>query len=95
MIIVYFIFRFLISDGFNLLTNIITGQFCNDESQTECYPILWNLLSIYNKKNNSKFILIQDILSLVVIILSVVFFFIYRKRQYNKAKVLNDRNQAE
>lgn len=40
-------------------------------------------------------ILIQDILSLAVIVLSVVFFFLYRKRQYNKAKVLNDRNQVE
>ena len=95
MIIVYFIFRLIICEGFNLITNIISGQYCMDESQTECHPILWNLLSIYNKKNNSKLILIQDILILVVIVLSVVFFFLYRKRQYNKAKILNDRNQVE
>jgi hypothetical protein len=95
MITTYFLLRFLISDGFNLLTNITSGQYCNDDSQTECYPILWNSLSLYNKKNNTKFVMIQDILSLVVVIISIVFFFVYRKSQYGMAKVLNNRNQVE
>lgn len=36
MLAVYFIFRFLLCDGFNLITNIVIGQYCNDGSQTEC-----------------------------------------------------------
>lgn len=95
MIAVYFIFRFLVSDGFNLLTNIISGKYCNDDNQTECEPILWNLVSIYNKKDNQKFVFIQDILSLVFVILSVPFFFLYRKSQYSKAQLLNNKNQVE
>lgn len=95
MIILYFICRFLVCDGFNLLTNIILGKYCNDDNQTECEPILWNMISIYNKKDNQKFIFIQDILSLVFVLLSVVFFFLYRKSQYSKAQLLNNKNQVE
>lgn len=94
MLIVYFVFRFLICDGFNLITNIVVGKYCNDGAQIECEPYVWNLVSIYNKKDNAKFILVQDILSLVLVVLSIAFFFLYRMRQYKKAKILNDRNQS-
>jgi len=95
MLVVYCIFRFLICDGFNLITNLVSGKYCADGSQTECEPYTWNVLSGFNKKSNPKLILIQDILSLVIVVLSIAFFFLYRKRQYNKAKVLNNRNQEE
>jgi hypothetical protein len=39
--------------------------------------------------------MIQDILSLVIVVISIVFFFVYRKSQYGMAKVLNNRNQVE
>jgi hypothetical protein len=47
---------------------------------------------MYNKKLNTRFIMVQDILSLVLVVLSIVFFFVYRMRQYKMAKILNGRN---
>lgn len=94
MLTFYFIFRFLVCDGFNAITNLVAGHYCEDVLQVECEAYIWNLASLFNKKNNATFILIQDILSLVLVILSIGFFFLYRKRQYNKAKILNNRNQV-
>lgn len=95
MIIVYLIFRLLVSDGFNLATNILQGKYCNMQSQIDCTRDPWNYLSTVNLKGEEKYLFIQDILDLVVVVFSIVFFFCYRKMQYHMAKVLDATRQTE
>lgn len=40
-------------------------------------------------------LLIQDILSLVLVFISIIFFFFYRKNQYQITKTLSETNQSE
>lgn len=94
MLMSYLLIRFLIIDAFALVTNIV-GQYCSNVDQNKCDFTLWNQLSTMNKNDNSTFVLIHDILSLVLIVVSILFFFLYRRKQYTKAKALNDRNQVE
>ena len=90
MIILYFFLRFLICDGFNLITSYIYGNYC--DSKTDCQPALWNYASMVNNKNQKQFIQIQNILNLATIVLTILFFFFYRKGQYNLNKAI-DKNQ--
>ena len=51
MALTYLAFRFLISDGFNLITNIVFGKHCQSEDQELCSHNIWNQASIVNIKD--------------------------------------------
>lgn len=95
MLIFYLTFKFIICDGFNLVSNILFGNNCKIETEDICANKIWNYLSVFNIKGDQEHLFIQDILNLALVVLSIIFFFFYRKKQYHIAKVLDDRQQEE
>ena len=95
MIIFYLIFRFIFADGFNLVTNLVVGTYCSAQTAKQCNHKIYNQMSKANLRDNEYFLLIQDILNLVVVVISILFFFCYRKKQYHIARVLDENEQTE
>ena len=95
MIILYFSLRFLISDGFNLFTNYKFGTNCLESTKSQCQAAIWNYASVLNLQGNEHYLFIQDILTLATIVLSIIFFFIYRKQQYRFNEEIDKNRQTE
>ena len=95
MITLYFLLRFIICDAFNLYTNIALGSICKSLKEAECENIFWNYASVINLQGNPQMLYLQDILNLVIIVLSLIFFFIYRKIQYELNKEIDKNHQTE
>lgn len=86
--IFYIIFRILLCDTYNIVTNIL-GSFCQEISaENPCQPSLWNYLSILNLTYSYDKLFIQYVLDLVTVVLSIIIFFFLRKKQYNFFKEL-------
>ena len=50
MCIVYLLFRFILTDGFNLITSIM-GLSCDEDDSAICGNGFFQKTSIYNKRN--------------------------------------------
>lgn len=94
MVIIYFFLRFLLCDGFNLYSNIVFGSKCKSLEKDVCEDTIWNFASAINLDGNEQTFWIQDILNLAIIVLSLIYFFIYRKRQYSINKMIGKNRQT-
>lgn len=94
MSICYLLLRFLISDAYNLITSLM-ATYCKDNPH-DCSDFSSNL-SAYNKKTTSDEAManIVDILNLVTVIASIVFFFFYRKYQFHIYNLVDISNHTQ
>lgn len=84
MAIIYLLIVFLVCGIFNLFTSI-DGNYCVKHTKL-CEKNIFEMISAYNKyldKSKSEMLKIENILSLCVVVLSIIFFIIYRKIQYD------------
>lgn len=81
MTIVYLLLRFIITDGFNLVTNFL-ATYCNDSTH-ECEDNSFARASIFNKvtPEGDSDVMIVDILNLVTVVFSIIYFLVYHKYQ--------------
>ena len=87
MVIVYLAMRLVLADGYNLISNEY-GHDCGRADVSwlrKCNSSdLYVQGSIVNKVLNSDQLKIQDTLTTIAVLFSIVFFFIYRVREYNE-----------
>ena len=90
MCIVYLLLRFLLTDGFNVITNFM-ATFCSRDDVDLCGKNSFAKSSLYNKMTptSEKLIVIVDILNLATVVVSILFFFFYRKYQYGIYSLLD------
>ncbi len=81
MVVVYLLMRFLLSDCYNLVTNILSTNCDMPENIQICKDNIVARYSSYNKGtlNDEPFLYVVDILNLVTIVLSIIFFLYYRR----------------
>lgn len=84
MTIVYLGLRFFITDGYNLITNIFAENCKDPKNIAECNTNFAAKFSNFNKSTSSDeaYLFTVDVLNIVTVVLSIVFFTIYRKYQY-------------
>jgi hypothetical protein len=83
MVIVYLLIHFLLTDLFNIVTSML-GNYCYKNS-LECEGNYFGMFSNYNKYQDNDIEplnYVLDILNLIMIVCSIVFFLSYRKIQY-------------
>jgi hypothetical protein len=81
MLILYLSFRFLLTDSFNLISSISSGEYCGTYANL-CNGYFTSLASSYNKALQFNILKVVDVLNLITVILSIIFFNFYRKIQY-------------
>ena len=96
MAICYSIIMFLVCGLFNLLTSL-DGNYCVKHPKI-CTKSVFELISTYNKHMDPKeriMLEIQNILCLVSVILSIIFFTYYKKMRSKIYDIIDDKNQTQ
>lgn len=83
--------RFLVVDIFNLMTNLVSGNFC----YSKCSSEFWSLASLIHKYDRKDLVNVTDILSFVTIIVLFVYFMMVRKLLYTLYCNIDQNNQTE
>lgn len=86
MAVCYLMLRFILTDSFNLISSAVAGTYCH---KLGCGAKFTSEMSSYNKINEENLVYIVDVLNLITIIVSMVFFNIYRKMQYKLENLIN------
>lgn len=89
--IIYFLLRAVIVDIFNIITNLNDGQNC----EGECVEQFFTMASVLHKDNRLDLINVTDILTFCTIILSMVYFLVFRRAQYKIYCIIDEKNQTE
>ena len=90
-LVIMLLLRFVTVDCFNLLSNLLGGDYC----EKECSQQFWTFASILYKTNREDLILSTDVLSLVTILFLIAYFLAYRKFQYKMYEVIDIKNQTQ
>lgn len=97
ILFIYLGFRFLITDGYNLITNIF-AQNCNDPKNiSECSNNFAAKFSDFNKNTNSDeiYLFTVDVLNIITVFLSIIFFALYRRYQYRIYNLIDKLNHTQ
>jgi hypothetical protein len=92
-LVYYLLFHMLIHSIFSLYTSHFVGGYCEDTQH--CHQTVWNTFSMSNKIDRQDLINIVDLLNLVVIVLSLVFFICVRRSQYRMYSLIDEDAQTE
>jgi hypothetical protein len=79
-LIVLLLINSLIHGAFNLYSSQFLGGYC--DLITDCKKDFWNTLAISNKIDKQDLVFIVDLLNLVAIVFSIIFFMVNRRRLY-------------
>ena len=90
-LILFFIIRGLVVDGFNIITNLIEGKSCSGE----CVHQFFTKASIFHKDDRDDLINTTDLLAFITIFVSIIYFTIYRRVSYHIYNVIDEKNQTE
>lgn len=94
MAVVYLCMRFLVTDAFNLLSSAAGGSYC--ESYPDfCGSGVIGEMSAYNKIEEEGLVWALDVLNLLTVLLSMVYFGVYRKLQYGIASSINEAQHTQ
>jgi hypothetical protein len=85
MAICYLLLRLVLTDAFNLISSM-AGDYCR---KNPCDSLLTSEISSYNKIDEQSLVYVLDILNLITIVFSMVFFNFYRKVQYRIEMLIN------
>jgi hypothetical protein len=77
-LIIYLVLHLVVSDAFNLFTNMV-GNACGSAHQTSCPKTFLTMLATTNKIRHRNPLLILDILNLLLVVLSILFFYFVRR----------------
>lgn len=91
-VIIYLLFHCIIHSIFTIYANHMLGKHC--QLTGGCVSTIWNTLSTSNSFDRQDLINIIDILNLVTIVLSIVFFYFSRKKRYEMNKLIDKEDQG-
>ena len=90
-LILFFLIRGLVLDGFNIVTNLIEGNSCKGE----CVQQFFTKASIFHKDDRKDLINTTDLLAFITVLVSIIYFTVYRRIQYQIYNVIDEKNQTE
>jgi hypothetical protein len=97
IVIVYLLLRFLLSDCYNLITNSVSTNCDQPNNIQSCRSNVVAKYSSYNKGTSSDepFVYVVDILNLVAVVCTMVFFLYCRRHLYEVYEVADVANVSQ
>lgn len=93
-LIVYLVIHLVISDLYNLLTNM-GGKACGSGFLGNCPKSFMTLMATTNKLGHHNPLKMLDILNLALVVISVVYFALVRRCEYRKFDIIENTEQTE
>lgn len=93
-VIIYLVLHLLISAGYNLLTNS-QGNACGGPGQLSCPKVFLTLLATANKHHHHNPLRTLDLLNLILVSVSIVYFILVRRYEYQRFNLIENEIQTE